>query len=83
MDILQRNEQSIFDRLLELTEVHIKRIEGINSGVMTNEEKIKIVLEYFNQATDKDNPLREVLQVDEEMYGKMFQTIQSYDLMDN
>jgi hypothetical protein len=51
--------------------------------MMTNEQKIKLVLEYFNEATNKDNPLRGALSVSEEMYGTMFQKIQSYDLMDN
>jgi hypothetical protein len=43
--------------------------------MMTNEQKIKLVLEYFNEATNKDNPLRGALSVSEEMYGTMFQKI--------
>ena len=51
--------------------------------MMTNEAKMKIVLEYFEQASDKDNLLRVALDVEEFMYGRMMSNIQSYDLMDN
>ena len=35
--ILERNEESIFKRLMSLTEDHIDRIEDIDPDMMTNE----------------------------------------------
>ena len=35
------------------------------------------------QATDKDNPLRVALDLDDAMYGRLISEVQSYDLMDN
>ena len=66
-----------------MTDIHIDRIEGIEPDMMTEEQKIKTVLEYYNQATDKDNPLRGEMFIDDMMHGRMPGTIQSYDLMDN
>ena len=51
--------------------------------MMTLDEKIKTVLEYYQQATDKDNPLRTTLFIDDYMRGRMVNSIQSFDLMDN
>jgi hypothetical protein len=58
MQILERNEQSLGRRLQQLTEAHIDRIEDIEPELMTAEQKMKTVLEYYNQAIDKDNPQR-------------------------
>lgn len=83
IQIIERNEGGIFQRLIDLTEDHIDRIEGIEADMMSNEAKIKTVLEYYNQSVDKNNPLRSTLLVDDSMRGRMSSTIQSYDLMDN
>ena len=81
--IIERNESDIFMRLRDLTDAHIDRIEEVEPDMMTVEEKIKTVLEYYQQATDKDNPLRTTLFIDDYMRGRMANSIQSYDLMDN
>jgi hypothetical protein len=69
--------------LRDLTEAHIDRIEEAEPDMMSTEEKFKTVLEYYQQATDKDNPLRTTLFIDDYMHGRMANSIQSYDLMDN
>ena len=48
IDIIERNEGAIFQRLIDLTEDHIDRIEGIEADMMSNEAKIKTVLEYYS-----------------------------------
>lgn len=58
-------------------------IEGVEPDMMTETEKIKTVLEYYNQATDKNNPLREQIQLEDGMHGRLLSKVQSYDLMDN
>lgn len=83
LNILERNEQEIYDRLYDLTDPHIDRIEGIDPDDMDPEERIKTVHEYFMQATDKDNPLRQAFSIDDEMKGRMLGSLQSYDFMDN
>ena len=50
---------------------------------MTDAEKVKTIAEYFNQATDKDNPARIAQDLDEVMYGRIPTEVQSYDLLDN
>ena len=50
---------------------------------MTENEKIKTVLEYYQQATDKNNPLRDHIELESSMYGCILSKVQSYDLMDN
>ena len=48
--------------------------------------KIKAVLKYYNSAIAQDDqakPSPDNLIIDEQMYGRMQDTIQSYDLMDN
>ena len=66
-----------------LAEQHIDRIEDVESDIMTESEKIKLVLEYYKQATDKNNPMRVVQDLDDSMHGRLVSTIQSYDLLDN
>jgi hypothetical protein len=83
LNILERNEQDIYDRLYDLTDPHIDRIEGIDPDEMDPEDRIKTVHEYFCQATDKDNPMRQAFSIDEDMKGRMMGTLQSYDFMDN
>uniref|UniRef100_A0A7S3IM19 Uncharacterized protein n=1 Tax=Strombidium inclinatum TaxID=197538 RepID=A0A7S3IM19_9SPIT len=83
LKVVERNEESIQKRLIELTDAHIDRIDGIEPDIMSLEEQIKTVLEYYNQSIDKDNPLRDGCIVDEAMHGRMQNTIHSYDLMDN
>jgi len=56
--IIERNEAAVYERLCELQEMYIDRIEGIDPELMSQDQKIKVVLQYFQQATDKDNPLR-------------------------
>mmetsp|Transcript_14014 Transcript_14014/g.23808 ORF Transcript_14014/g.23808 Transcript_14014/m.23808 type:complete len:888 (-) Transcript_14014:196-2859(-) len=81
--IIERNEQSIRRRLVELCNSHIDRIEEIDPVLMTEEQRINTVLEYYNQAVDKSNPNGQEIAIDQSMYGRMFGGIQSYDLMDN
>ena len=81
--ILERNEESIFKRLMSLTEDHIDRIEDIDPDMMTNEQKMKTILEYYQQSIDRNNPMRVTMSIDDGMKGTMINTIQSYDLMDN
>jgi hypothetical protein len=81
--ILERNEQDLYDRLYDLTDPHIDRIEGIDPDLMSGESRIKVVHEYYLQATDKDNPLRQAFAIDDEMKGRMMGSLQSYDFMDN
>jgi len=50
---------------------------------MSAESKIKTVYEYFCQAIDKDNPLRAALSIDQEMFGRMQNTTESYAPMAN
>ena len=71
IEIIERNEGAIFQRLIDLTEDHIDRIEGIEADMMSNEAKIKTVLEYYNQSMDKNNPLRSTLIIDDSMRGRM------------
>jgi len=40
-------------------------------------------LEYYNQSIDKDNPMRAQMSIDDNMHGRMLNSLQSYDLMDN
>lgn len=86
--IIERNEQSLYHRLMQLTVDHIDRIEGIDADerefLMTKEAQMKTVCEYYKQAIDKDNPIRATLSIDDSMHGRMGAgNIQSYDLMDN
>ena len=50
---------------------------------MGEAEKIKTVVEYYRQATDKDNPIRGACDYEESLDGRLVKGIQSYDLMDN
>ena len=81
--IIERNEKSIKERLVELTDAHIDKIEGIDPDLMTAEDQIKTVLEYYNQSIDKNNPMRDACVVEEYMHGRMHNQIHSFDLMDN
>lgn len=45
--IVERNEKDIKARLLELADMHIDRIEDCDPSMMTQEQRIKTVLEYF------------------------------------
>ena len=81
--ILERNEETIFKRLMSLTDDHIDRIEDIDPDMMTNEQKMKTILEYYQQSIDRNNPMRVTMSIDDAMKGRMINTIQSYDLMDN
>jgi len=81
--VIERNEHAVYKRLRKLTDEHIEMIEGVEPDMMTETEKIKTVLEYYNQATDKNNPLREQIQLEDGMHGRFLSKVQSYDLMDN
>ena len=81
--ILKRNKRGLYSKLLKLAEQHIERIEEIDPELMTETEQIKLVLEYYRQATDRNNPMRVVQDLDEAMHGKLVSAIQSYDLLDN
>ena len=50
---------------------------------MTDREKIDKIFEVFNFATDKDNPARVAFELEDQMYGSLMSSVQSYDLMDN
>ena len=81
--IIERNEAAVYKRLKSLTDSHIEAIHEVDPDIMTENEKIKTVLEYYHQATDKNNPLRDHIELDPEMHGRLISKIQSYDLMDN
>ena len=85
LEILGRNESNVFQRLLELAEQHVFRIEGMDEDLryMSNQLKVKVVYDYFSQAIDKHNPRRGEQSLDPEMFGRMGTSIQSYDYMDN
>lgn len=51
--------------------------------MMTENQMIKVILDYYSQSIDKNNPLRDTMFIDESMHGRMHNTLQSYDLMDN
>jgi len=81
--IVERNEAAVYKRLITLTDSHIEAIHEVDPDIMTENEKIKTVLEYYHQATDKNNPLRDHIELDPGMHGCLLSKIQSYDLMDN
>lgn len=85
IQILDRNEAQLFRRLHTLALDHIDRIGGLEEDpeTMSDEQRIKVVYDYFSQGIDKDNPLRGYLSIDEHMFGKMGTTIQSFDIMEN
>ena len=67
--IVERNEAAVHKRLKSLTEQHIEAIHEVDPDIMTENEKIKTVLEYYQQATDKNNPLRDHIELESSMYG--------------
>lgn len=73
--ILERNEEQIHKRLMSLTEAHIDRIEDIEPDMMTNEQKMKTILEYYQQSIDRNNPMRVTLSIDDSMKGRMINSI--------
>lgn len=75
MVLLQRNKKAIYKRLLELSEAHIDRIQEVDPEMMEEEEHVKTVYEYYKQATDKDNPIRVALDLDDEMHGQLISDI--------
>ena len=44
---------------------------------------MQAVLAHYNQATDKDNPNRNLFEIAEEMSGKIHSTLKSFNLLDN
>ena len=85
LSILDRNLDAMFRRLNSLASDHIDRIGGLQEDPdsLTDEQRIKIVYDYFSQGIDKDNPLRGYLSIDEHMFGRMGTSLQSYDIMEN
>jgi len=81
--IIERNELAIEKRLMMLVDTHIDRIDDIEPDMMTQDQKIKTVLEYYKQSIDKDNPMRAEMSIDVNMHGRMLNSLQSYDIMDN
>lgn len=81
--VIRRNQKAIYRRLLRLTKLHIDRIEDIDPDEMTDKEKINMVKDYYQQATDKDNPLRVMQDVEDNMHGRLVSPVQSYDPLDN
>ena len=81
--IVERNEAAVYKRLRSLTDSHIEAIHEVDPDIMTENEKMKTVLEYYSQATDKNNPLRDHIEPDPAMHGCLISKIQSYDLMDH
>ena len=75
MTIIERNEKEIYKRLIQLTEDHIDRIEEIDPEMMTPEQKIKTILEYYQQSVDRNNPMRVTFSIDDSMRGRMMNTI--------
>lgn len=48
ISVIERNEAAVYKRLRELTDFHIEMIEEVEPDMMTETEKIKTVLEYYN-----------------------------------
>lgn len=67
--IVERNEAAVYKRLRSLTDAHIEAIHEVDPDIMTENEKMKTVLEYYSQATDKNNPLRDHIELDPAMHG--------------
>ena len=82
ISLIKRNEKDIFDRIVELTDKYINNCEN-SDGIFVQEEKIKAVREYYNKATDWDNPNRGEFKVEAEMHGRIIADVMSYNLMDN
>mmetsp|Transcript_1146 Transcript_1146/g.2101 ORF Transcript_1146/g.2101 Transcript_1146/m.2101 type:complete len:420 (+) Transcript_1146:3595-4854(+) len=83
MEILERNKNSVYNRLSDLAEVYIHMDENAEPELMTTDQKIKAVNQYFNFASDKDNPLRFAMELDRALLGQILNQISSYDFMDN
>jgi hypothetical protein len=82
ISMIKRNEKDIYDRIVELTDKHIDRVENSNQ-VFLQEDKIKAVKQHYGKATDHDNPNREKYKVSDEMHGRIVGNVMSYALMDN
>jgi hypothetical protein len=82
ISLIKRNEKDIFDRIVELTDKYIGNCEN-GDNIFIQEEKIKAVREFYNKATDWDNPNRGEYKVDAEMHGRIIADVMSYNLMDN
>jgi hypothetical protein len=65
-----------------LTDKYIGNVQD-SDGIFIQEEKIKAVREYYNKATDWDNPNRGEFKVEAEMHGRIIAEVMSYNLMDN
>ena len=70
---VKSNEPSAHDRILELTDMHLKHIAVNKEDKAFKDEssKIKSVLDHYIQATDRDNPMRDRFQILPEMNGTL------------
>jgi len=62
--------------------MHMDRIPNFDS-LQTNEEKIAAVRELYDQATNKDNPNRDQVKIEDALRGRISSHVMSYNLMDN
>lgn len=88
LELLRRNEKDLFERCMELVELHIEGLDKFNDDFdnMTDEQKIDALFDLYDKATNKDNAdkAKYIPHIDmKEMQGKVMNEIVSYDLMDN
>ena len=57
-ELILRNEQNLYNRLMELTDAHIDRVH-YTGPFLGNEDKIRAVYDHFKQAIDPNNPARQ------------------------
>jgi hypothetical protein len=86
--ILSRNEKAIFDRCMELVELHNEGLYKFNENFesMTDDQKIDALWDLFDKATNPHlaDKAKYITSIDQkEMMGKIMNEICSYDLMDN
>jgi hypothetical protein len=79
---IRRNEKDILAEITKLVESHIHCIEKADK-MDTKNEKIEAVRDLYEQAMDKDNPKRDRIKLEQEMFGRIANKVCSYDLMDN
>ena len=82
MHILERNEEEVYNQIMELTDQHITHIAN-HKTITGNDAKIAAVLAHYEQATDINNPNRENFHIEPEMSGSIVNNVKTYDLSAN
>jgi hypothetical protein len=88
LEILARNEKAIYDRCMELVELHTEGLYKLNEDFesMSGDQQIDALWDLYDKATNPHNADRAkyLPSIDQkEMMGKIMNEICSYDLMDN